>query len=59
MFLNIIFDTMAYQSVNVLGEEFIRYLEKEETICPFAIERIKTELEEFPSKIGKFLSFLF
>ncbi|MGB9873721.1 MAG: Fic family protein, partial [Hydrogenobacter sp.] len=40
---------MAYQSLNVLGEEFIRYLEKEETICSLAIERIKIELEEFPS----------
>ncbi|SNZ15213.1 Helix-turn-helix domain-containing protein [Hydrogenobacter hydrogenophilus] len=49
MFSNIIFDTMAYQSLNVLGEEFIRYFEKEETICSLAIERIKIDLEEFPS----------
>ncbi|WP_096602636.1 Fic family protein [Hydrogenobacter hydrogenophilus] len=40
---------MAYQSLNVLGEEFIRYFEKEETICSLAIERIKIDLEEFPS----------
>ncbi|MGC8678131.1 MAG: Fic family protein [Hydrogenobaculum sp.] len=40
---------MAYQSLSVLGEEFIRYLEKEETICSLAIEKIKIDLEEFPS----------
>ncbi len=53
IFLDIIFDTMAYQNVNVLGEEFIRYLEKEETICSLAIERIKIDLEEFPSSKPK------
>jgi hypothetical protein len=40
---------MTYQNVNVLGEEFIRYIEKEETICSLAIEKIKIDLEEFPS----------
>lgn len=41
---------MAYQNLNVLVEEFIRYLEKEETICSLAIERVRIDLEEFPSQ---------
>ena len=45
---------MAYQKeVIVLGEEFLPYLLKEETVCSLAIERIRVSVEELEGKEPK------
>lgn len=45
---------MTYQrEVIVLGEEFLPYLLKEETVCSLAIERVRVEMEELGDEAPK------